>query len=163
MGTCGAAIEESVGIITTLCFQLTALVFYRLSDFGRFWSVGISLSAKYEPGHQWPLLLTWMKAWSLTVCMTFPPHLILTQLHYTDVIMSAVITSLTIVYSTVYSGTNQRKFQSSASLAFVLGIHRWPVNSQHKWPVTRKKFPFDDVIMLLLGSIDVPLPVQEFT
>ena len=37
--------------------------------------------------------------------------------------------------------------QSSASLAFVRGIHRWPVNSPHKLPVTRKMFPFDDVIM----------------
>ena len=46
-----------------------------------------------------------------------------------------------------YSGTDQRKHQSSASLAFVRGIHRRPVNSPHKWPVTRKMFPFDDVIM----------------
>ena len=58
-----------------------------------------------------------------------------------------IITSLTIVYSTVYSGADQRKHQSSASLAFVWGIHQWPVNSPHKWPVTRKMFPFDDVIM----------------
>ena len=57
------------------------------------------------------------------------------------------ITSLTIVYSTVYSDSDQRKHQSSASLAFVWGIHRGPVNSPHKWPVTRKMFPFDDVIM----------------
>ena len=57
------------------------------------------------------------------------------------------ITSLTIVYSSVYSGTDQRKCQSSASLAFVWGIHRWPVNSPHKWPITRKMFPFGDVIM----------------
>ena len=35
----------------------------------------------------------------------------------------------------------------SASLAFVRGIHRWPVNSPHKGPVTRKMFPFNDVIM----------------
>ena len=42
---------------------------------------------------------------------------------------------------------DQRKHQSSASLAFVRGIHRWPVNSPHKWPVTRKMFPFDDVIV----------------
>ena len=42
---------------------------------------------------------------------------------------------------------DQRKHQSSASLAFVQGIHRGPVNSPHKWPVTRKMFPFDDVIM----------------
>ena len=40
-----------------------------------------------------------------------------------------------------------KKHQSSASLAFVRGIHRGPVNSPHKWPVTGKMFPFDDVIM----------------
>ena len=49
--------------------------------------------------------------------------------------------------TTVYSGTDQIKSQSSASLAFVPGIHRWPVNSTQKWPVTWKMFPFDDVIM----------------
>ena len=70
--------------------------------------------------------------------------------HYGDVIVGAIasqITSLTIVYSFVYSGTDQRKHQSSASLVFVWGIHRGRVNSPHKWPVTRKMFPFDDVIM----------------
>ena len=70
--------------------------------------------------------------------------------HHSDVIMGAMasqITSLTVVYSPVYSGADQRKHQSSASLAFVRGIHRWPVNSPHKWPVTRKMFPFDDVIV----------------
>ena len=60
---------------------------------------------------------------------------------------AAQITSLTFVYSTVYSGADERKHQSSASLAFVRGIERWPVNSPQKWPVTRKMFPFDDVIM----------------
>ena len=67
-----------------------------------------------------------------------------------DVIMGAIaslITSLTIVYSTVYSDEDQRKHQSSASLAFVWGIHRGAVNSPHKWPVTWKMFPFDDVIV----------------
>ena len=59
------------------------------------------------------------------------------------------MTSLTIIYSTVNSGADQtKKHQSSASLAFVWGIHRRPVNSPHKWPVTRKMFPFDDVIMM---------------
>ena len=70
--------------------------------------------------------------------------------HYDDVIMSTIasrITSLTVVYPTIYSGADQSKYQSSASLAFVWGIHRGPVNSPHKWPVTRKMFPFDDVIM----------------
>ena len=62
-------------------------------------------------------------------------------MHYCDVIMGATasqITSLTIVYSTIHSDADQRKHQSSASLAFVRGIHRWPVISPHKWPVTRK-------------------------
>ena len=62
-------------------------------------------------------------------------------------VMASQITSLMIVYSTVYSGADQRKHQSSAPLAFVRGIHRWPVNFPHRWPVTRKMFPFDDVIM----------------
>ena len=61
--------------------------------------------------------------------------------------MASQITSLMIVYSTVYSGADQRKHQSSASLAFARGIHQWPVNSRHKGPVTQKMFPFDDVIM----------------
>ena len=45
--------------------------------------------------------------------------------------ISSQITSLPIVYSTVCSGTDQRKGQSSASLAFVRGIQRWLVNSPH--------------------------------
>ena len=61
--------------------------------------------------------------------------------------IASQITSLTIVYSIVYSDADQSKHQSSASLAFVWGIHRGPVNSPHRWPVTRKMFPFDDVIM----------------
>ena len=69
---------------------------------------------------------------------------------YTDVIMGAMasqITSLTIVNSTVYTGAD-KKNQSSASLAFCAGIHRSPVNSPHKWPVTGKIFSFEDIIML---------------
>ena len=78
------------------------------------------------------------------------PYPISTMAHYNDVIMTTIasqITSLTIVYSAVYSDADQSKHQSSASLAFVWGIHRGPVNSPHKWPVTRKIFSFDDVIM----------------
>ena len=76
--------------------------------------------------------------------------------HYHDVILSSMtskITSLTIVYSTIYSRAYQRKHQSSASLAFVCGFHRWPVNSPHKGPVTRKNFPFDDVIISIKISL----------
>ena len=74
------------------------------------------------------------------------------QDHNCDVIMGAMasqITSLTIVYSIVHSGTDQRKHQNSASLAFARWIHRRPLNSPHKWPVPRKMFPFDDVIMTI--------------
>ena len=79
--------------------------------------------------------------------------------HHTAITMNGVImgtiasqiTSLTIVYSTVYLDADQRKHQSSTSLAFVRGIHREPVNSPHKWPVTRKMLPFDDVIMAQVG------------
>ena len=59
--------------------------------------------------------------------------------------MASQITSLTIAYSTVYSGPDQRKHQSSASQAFVWGI---PVNSPRKGPVMWKMFPFDDIIMI---------------
>ena len=71
-------------------------------------------------------------------------------MHYNGVIMSAMVsqlTSLTIVYSIVYSGADGIKHQSSASLAFVRGIHCWPVNSPHKEPLM---FPFDDVIMFII-------------
>ena len=67
--------------------------------------------------------------------------------------MASLITSITSVYSTVYSGADQRKYQSSASLAFVRGIHRGPVNYPHKGPVTQKMFPFDDVIMFFIICI----------
>ena len=89
-----------------------------------------------------------LKTWSdfSAIPMTDISHLF----HYSEVLMSAMvsqITSFIIVYSTVYSGTDQRKHQSSASLAFVQGIQRWPVNFLHKGPVTWKMFPFDNVIM----------------
>ena len=61
--------------------------------------------------------------------------------------MASQITSPSIVYSAVYSGADQRKYQRSTSLVFVRGYPQWPVNSLHKWPVTQEMFPFDDVIM----------------
>ena len=67
-------------------------------------------------------------------------------LHHNDIIISAMASQI-INLTSVYSGVDQRKHQSSASVAFVWEIHRWPVNSLHKWPVTRTMFPFDDVIM----------------
>ena len=92
--------------------------------------------------------------------------------HYCDVIMGTMaseITGITIVYSTFHSGADRRKHQSSAAPAFVRGVHRWPMNSPHKWPVTRKMLPFDDVIMyasfvflryLEWRSYNCPIPVK---
>ena len=79
--------------------------------------------------------------------------------HYDYVIMGAIasqITSLTIVCSSVYSGADQSKHQISASLAFVWGIRRGPVNSPHKWPVTWKMLPFDDVILQAIQPLPKP-------
>ena len=47
-------------------------------------------------------------------------------------VIASQITSLTIVYS----DADQRKHQSSASLAFVQEIHCWPVDSPHKGPAS---------------------------
>ena len=76
--------------------------------------------------------------------------------------MASQINSLATVYSTVYSGADQRKHQSSASLAFVMGIHRWPVNSPHNGPVTRKMFPFDDTIMEMQNNTPIKLWKRQF-
>ena len=90
--------------------------------------------------------LSWVELVELSWVELSPPFMSISrfvEFHYNDVIMNAMasqITSLTIVYSTVYSGADQRKHQSSASLAFVWGIHRWPVRSPHIGSVTRKIF-----------------------
>ena len=81
------------------------------------------------------------------------------SLHYCDVIIVAVasqITSLTRLLT--QPDADQRKHQSSASLAVVRGIHRGPVNSPHNGPVTGKMFPFDEVIMeWCMGPISTEL------
>ena len=95
------------------------------------------------------------------------------RFHYIDVIMRTMasqITSLTIIYSIVYSGPDQRKHQSSASLAFVRGIHRWPVNSLTQKASNAENVPFDDVVMwcvsegypILLSKIHFKLGNTDF-
>ena len=74
-------------------------------------------------------------------------------LHYNGVIMPAIasqITSLTIVYSTVYPRHRSKKISKLRATGLCARNHWWPVNSPHKGPVTRKMFPFDDVIMMTL-------------
>ena len=103
------------------------------------------------------VFLFWVNRWNKDI-LTFMSDP--TMIHnYSDVIMGAIasqITSLMTVYSTVYSDADQRKHQSTASLAFVRGIHQWPVNSPHKRPVTRKMLPFDDVIMYICYAFYTP-------
>ena len=72
-------------------------------------------------------------------------------IHYSGVTMSdkaSQITDIPSVCSIVCSGAHHRKHQSSSSLAFVRGIHRWPMDSPHKGPATRKMLllNFDNVI-----------------
>ena len=75
--------------------------------------------------------------------------------------MASQITSLTIVYTTAYSDADQSEYQSSASLAFVRGIHRSRVNSLYKRPVTRKIVPFDDVIMQKSDSYSLSVCLEN--
>ena len=82
--------------------------------------------------------------------------------HYNDVIMSAMAsqyTSLTVVYSTVYSRRRSKKHQSFASLAFVRGIHRWSVNSPHKGPVKRSEN--DNTYQPIYQTMYSPLLITE--
>ena len=105
----------------------------------------------------------WMISHFVTDVITYPcwdwTQCVWAYHHYNEVIMTAMasqITSLAVVYSSVYSGADQRKHQRSASLAFCAGNSPGPVKSPHKGPVTRKMFPFDDVIMTwcsLLGLL----------
>ena len=64
--------------------------------------------------------------------------------------VASQITSLTIVFSTVYLDTETSKFRVAG---LVRGIHRRLVNTPHKWPITRKMFPFDEVIMVLRNNV----------
>ena len=108
----------------------------------------------YKSKYRMVWILCVLILFNILDCLIFVDDMVTYQNreHYTDVKMVTIasqITSLTIVYSAIYSDADQRKYQNSASLAFVWGIHRRPVNSPHKWPVTRKMLPFDDVIMFI--------------
>ena len=65
--------------------------------------------------------------------------------------MASQITSLSIVHLNIYSGTDQEN--ANAPRHYTLCGS--PVNSPHKWPVTRKMFPFDDVIMTCSMTVHV--------
>ena len=136
--------------------------------------IQIWLHVKLKPalqlkGQLWPNCFQWTSS-SSHVKVSYRECLwvqnIIYILHQSDVIMSMMasqITSLMIVNSTVYSGADQRKHQSSTSLAFVWRIHQWPVNSPHKGPVTQKMFPFDDVIMTFAWLVFSAVPCNNYT
>ena len=124
---------------------------------GTSWAV--AMYSQWKPEHS---TIYYMGNTMASDGMVTPEARLLAAMHYNDVIMSATasqITSVTIVYSTVCLDSDRRKYQSSASPAFVRGIHRWPVNFSHKGPVTRKMLPLDGVIMehVLRGS-EIPPP-----
>ena len=84
--------------------------------------------------------------------ITYGGILIIPSAHYSDFIMSAMaslITGVSIISSAICSGADQREKPKLHIkwLAFVRGIHWWPVDSPHKGPVMQKMFPFDNVIM----------------
>ena len=116
-------------LFTFGCMFLWVINFYKLFVTKRaLLSVGVKIQ---DDCQSWPLI-----AAKVLFVLQDP---IMKKIHYSDVIIGAIasqITSLTIVYSTVYSDADQRKHQSSGSLAF----HREPENSPYKWPVTRKYF-----------------------
>ena len=95
-----------------------------------------------QPRHRW-FETPWCPLWR---------HCDVVNTYYSDVTirkMASQVTDVTIVYSTVCPCVDQSAHQSSASQAFVRGNPRWPVNSPHKGTLTRKMFPFDDVIIEL--------------
>ena len=118
----------------------TELTHWPLRNLNGFWKLILLLY----------LLLSWQVSTEVDSSTPQIIYFVDISQYYSDVIMSGMvshITSLTIIYSTVYSGADQRNHQSTVSLAFVWGIHRWPVNSPHKGSVTRQMLLFDDVIM----------------
>ena len=116
-------------------------IFFLVLGFGKMFEGVQKLVAKEAlNAFIWHLHLNW----SLTNCEWYDAE---PASSFFKVIMSAMASQITGVCSAVCSGADQRKHQSSASLAFVTGIHGWPVHSLHKGPVTRKMFSFDDVIM----------------
>ena len=124
---------------------------YDVIKLGQHW-FGWGLNVRWQQAISWTIV--GLRPVAATMSLEIPTaHNMLWGVgnDYNNVIMSTMasqITSLTIDHSTVYSGANQRKHQSSASLAFQRGIHRRPVNSPHKGQVTRKMFQFDGVIMV---------------
>ena len=131
MGQCK---EEVTPLLTRWSY-----VFLIPTHWCKIWILSSRVGAFPSSCVYWKVFMLYNKLSLNSVCtyqqsvthVAISPYQLISYEHYNDVIMSAMasqITSFTIVYSTVYSGTDQRKHQSSASLAFVRGIHRSPWN-----------------------------------
>ena len=123
---------------------IMAYVFTKLKNMRKLWNIGNQQSTSH-PWLDFMCIFMINRKWDHKIRQYYDHP---SKLQWGHNELAAQITSLMIVYSNVYSGADQRKHQSSAALAFVWGIHRWPVNSLHKGPVTWKMFPFDDVIII---------------
>ena len=153
---CNIEIYFEVSLITSLSVKCGGLINLRYVRINSRLAVTITLSylksvdffniSKLLAAAVLPSILLMLFWCLMTLCHS--PHLLIVSrgwnTHYNDVIigvMASQITSLTIFYSTIYLGADRKIHQSSSSLAFVRGIHCWPLNSPHKWPVTRILFP----------------------
>ena len=129
-GTCKNAVLLSMKMFFSVCLSHCC-----------FFSIHISMPSRFD--YCWSLELHKLNLYNtimmgLPIIIIIPRNMLMFTLikdnnlptsyrHYNDFIMSAMasqITSVSMVRSTVCSGADQRKHQSSASLAFVRGIHR---------------------------------------
>ena len=97
---------------------------------------------------------------SRTLLWALQSSIFYTRVHYSDVIKGAMTSHHPhdCLLNRLFRRRTTNTPKLYTSLAFVRGIHRWPVNSPHKWPVTRNIFPFDDVIILLLIILILSIP-----
>ena len=75
--------------------------------------------------------------------------------HYNGVIMGAMASKITTrdsLLNRIFRRRSKKAWKHRVT-GLCGGIHRWPVNSTHTWPVTRKMLPFDDVIMISVDDI----------
>ena len=113
-----------------------------------FWFGPNVVSRWYDTcGFLWNKRLTVLAAVMIQYCAMYPHKIPLEWLHNERDGVSNHQPNDCLHNLLFFKAQTKEKYQSSASLAFVRGIHRWPVNSPHKGPVTRKMLLFDDVIM----------------
>ena len=154
-----SAVEEMIHMIplscslATLVEQNIAIVFHNASDV--LWSYKISNQVWIRCSKISLALDLWrFRYWLHRERIKYLS--VMSHLHYKDVTMSTMASQITMqphhcLLNCLFKAQTKEK-SNSTLLAFVRGIHRWPVSSPNKGTVTRTTFPFDDVIMLLVSS-----------